>query len=75
MGEYFESKQERLAEIKGSEDVHTCVHTYVRTCINKCMCVYVYIYIYIYNTYLHTVLLRRYIYSIIWIIPEQYIVH
>jgi len=51
MSEYFESKQERLAEIKGNEDVHVYVRTYVHTCINVC----------IYITYLHTVLLRRYI--------------
>jgi len=60
MSEYCESKQERLAEIKGTEGIHTYA------------CARMYIHVYIGHIY--TLCCQGGLYSIIWIIQEQYIV-
>jgi hypothetical protein len=60
MSEYCESKQEILAEIKGNKDIHVCAHA----------CKYMYVYI----GHIYTQCCQEGLYSIIWIIQEQYIV-
>jgi len=55
MSEYCESKQERLAEIKGNKDMHACA----------CTQMYIHVYMYVYIGHIYTLCCEGGLYSII----------